>query len=160
MTTKEEILTTGQLIDSSDELSIHFKKYHHHFKIEGQYRIRFFRDSPSRGPQISDGLLSIVHFHETPTPEMLALISEESFKHYNSCIRTIDYGMVSDELLRKHNHNTEEANREYFSIHSPMDSFEKLALIEISISERKNKADEIYFYPGLNFQYPGRPNMV
>lgn len=154
MTTKNEILTKGELTDSKYELSIRFRTYHYHFKTEVPCHIWFFRDDLSKKPQISDDLLSIVHFHETLKPEIIALISEESFTHYNSCIRSIDYGMVSDELLKKHNYNMEEANREYFGIHSSMDSFEKLELTEISISERKNESGEFYFLSRFEFSVP------
>jgi len=149
MITKDEILKKGELTDSKHELSIRF-----HFETKVPCHIWFFRDDLSKKPEISDGLLSIVHFHEAPTTEVVTLIAEESFRHYNSCVKRIQYGVVSDELLKKHHYDIEAANREYFDIQSSRHCFEKLELTEISIFEKKNEYGEFYFLSRMQFFVP------
>jgi hypothetical protein len=153
MIIKDEILKEGEHFISKHELSMRFDKYHNQFNKEIPFQI-FLADKELEEIRISDDLLKSIHFHERISDENKEMISEESFKHFKRCIRQIDFGMSSNELLARHDNNVEAANQEFFDINTPIEAFEKLKRIEILIEERKDEDGVYYNTSNLQFDIP------
>ena len=94
-------------------------------------------------------------------PGKKAKIIGDIFDDYEIAIKSTEYGMVSNELIKKHNGNIELANREYFQINSEDDAFLALTFKYAMVVEYSQQGEKVYKprYFGLFFKRPWIQNM-
>ena len=68
------------------------------------------------------------------------IIMEEVFEDYKSEISFNDYDFVSDELLEKHDWDSEKANLEYFNFNSKEDAYNSILLKYAKLVEYSDKS--------------------
>lgn len=107
-------------------------------------------------PEITDYLAGCINDLIQYDGEAREKILNDIYADYKNAIQVTDYGMVSDDLLKKHNGNYEAANQEYFNINSADEAFNaltfKYAMVVEYSSEFYHSDSPRYF--GLFFSRP------
>ncbi|MEJ1241043.1 hypothetical protein WBG78_23045 [Chryseolinea sp. T2] len=144
----EHLVRTGP---NDFELEVYSKFFASNIKV-----LIFSGDSDDDRIVISDYLVDCVNDVIGYNKEERDQIVTDIFADYEIVIKASDYGVVPDELLRKHKGNSERANREYFGIHSAEEAYQALTFKYASVVEysqgSKESAKPRYF--GLFFRRP------
>jgi hypothetical protein len=133
------------------EISIPCKFFASSIKI-----VIFSGDSDANNIVISDYLVDCIGDINEYGIEEKPKIVKDIFGDYENAIKSTNYGMVSTELVNRHNGNIELANKEYFRIISEDDAFRALTFNYAMVVEysRKSKIGYKPRYFGLFFERP------
>ena len=116
----------------------------------------FSGDSTNDTVVISDYLISCIDDVVNYDNSEIEGIKSDIYEDYRIAIRTTDYGMVPDKLLKKHNNDFEEANQEYFNIKNKYEAFGALTLNYAMVVEYTTNGvkEERPRYVGFFFERP------
>ncbi len=148
---KAEIIENGELITADYLKYLKIEKYNSTFKTKITYQIIFAKYN-KKGYTLTDEILQSLDFFLNFDVEKIEWIKKLCFEHYETCITHTDYG-TPEELLKKHNNDYKNANKDLFKIYNPLESFEKSSLEFVDIIEQEND-NKIDICLILNFSVP------
>ena len=149
--TKDQISKISKSKDLFGSLEIEFNLPHRIFGDNTKYIVTLEKET---GKEINNAILANISFFHLISNEEIDIIKEIAFSRYEKSIKVTSYGMISQELLDKHNGNEQLANQDYFGITNKDQAFEKMNLVNITISDYYGSDNNYKVFGSINFEVP------
>jgi hypothetical protein len=107
-------------------------------------RIWVYSSSGDKEKDISEATIKSINSFLRLEQTLFTRIKEEVWKHYNILVKGTSYGMMTDELMEKHNNNEEAANREMFGCFDELDTIREAKIDYIYFDDNRDERD-LYF---------------
>jgi hypothetical protein len=116
--------------------------------FQKKVRIWVYSSSGDKENDISEATIQSINSFLRLEPTLFTRIKAEVWKHYNILVQGTSYGMMTKELLEKHRHNEEAANRELFGCLDELDTIREAKIDSIYVDDNRDESEQsfsIYF---------------